>query len=271
MLNFCEKMWSKHRLHFLCTKCFSVWFWAVILPGHVSWDFPIGLKHQLHVEVRCVCWAYAYERMIFGECLAHECKCWKWGTLDLDGWKRCACVSMCVRTWLVTTLLKEGLSVFADKYYLHSWFKHTLETALRRFVLQNCFYRLFFFLKIINVYLEYNLNIFLMYRIAQPLGNTVEVFTLVHYTLVCVVSVDGASDPLCNTSVSCDLVTCQSTGSRINECKRRITFPSQLFCMNYTSELKPRLIVFCLFFFIYILYMRITHKSKSWGCSGNCA
>lgn len=164
--------------------CFSVWFWAVILPGHVSWDFPIGLKHQLHVEVRCVCWAYAYEGMIFGECLAHECKYWKWGTLDLDGQKSCvcACVCMCVRTWLVTTLLKEGLSVFADKYYLHSWFKHTLETALRRFVLQNCFY-FFFFLKIINVYLEYNLNIFLMYRIAQPLGNTPLRFLLLCTTL----------------------------------------------------------------------------------------
>jgi len=68
-----------------------------------------------------------------------------------------------------------------------------------RFVLQNCFYCCcFFFLEIISVYLENNLNIFLMYRIAQTLGkHTVEVFTLVHYSLVCVLSVDEAGNPLC--------------------------------------------------------------------------
>lgn len=46
--------------------------------------------------------------------------------------------------------MKDCVSVIAGKYYLCSWFKHTLKTALVRFVLQNSFYRFDLF----NVCLE---------------------------------------------------------------------------------------------------------------------
>lgn len=127
-------------------------FFCLVLGCNFTWTCFMRFSHWF--ETSAPCWG---EMCVLSVCLwTHDF----WGMFSpwvqmlevRNTWswwmeKVCVCVCMCVRTWLVTTLLKEGLSVFADKYHLHSWFKHTLETALRRFVLQNCFYCLFFSLR----------------------------------------------------------------------------------------------------------------------------
>lgn len=88
----------------------------------------------------CLCICVDFLMCIFGpwKQMLEVGNTWSWSTESI-------CTSP------KTSLLKwRTVSVIAGKYYLCSWFKHTLKTALLRFVLQNSFYRFDFF----NVCLE---------------------------------------------------------------------------------------------------------------------
>lgn len=97
-----------------------------------------------------------------------------------------------------------------------------------------------------------------------------KLFTLVHYSLVSflisVVIGDRVGNPLCSTSVSCDLVTYQWTGSRINECKEKSPFPSPLFLYELYKWIKAQIISLFVFLTSFVDFMIMCAHLKTFRC-----